>query len=251
MFRREENSSHHESSPFNSGHPRGLKLDSLSRSDLFPPFNRHALLTSATLLSVYSFFYTGPSLLFFRLPHTESLPSPSPPTCISAFLGGGGLGSFDGTVTASGEFWASDYFFTNTGETSKLQSLERGVLLLDGSVDYRVCIGHSPGCLFRPVLFSRPPFSSLSCEYIWLIESDKSLTRDFLPASIGPTIRKPWVQIRPLTFLNLTAGTGPISFSLSLLSLFTKYQAWTSFWQCKFENYKQAVTWSAQNGFWL
>lgn len=91
------------------------------------------------------------------------------PFSISAYLhlsfpwGGGragaGLGSFDGTVTASGEFWASDYFFNNTGETSKLQSLERGVLLLDGvlcvSVDYRVCISHSPGCPFRPVLFSR------------------------------------------------------------------------------------------------
>lgn len=164
MFRREENSSHHESSPFNSGHPRGLKQDSLSRSALFPPFNRHALLTSATLLSVYSFFYTGPSLLFFHLPHTSlSLLHLRLPASQLSLGGGGragaGLGSFDGTVTASGEFWASDYFFNNTGETSNLQSLERGVLLLDGSlcvsVDYRVCIGHSPGCPFRPVLFSR------------------------------------------------------------------------------------------------
>lgn len=69
---------------------------------------------------------------------------------------------------------------------------------------------------------ARFTFSSLHCEYIWLIESDKSLTRDFLPEIIGPTIQKSWVQIRP-RFLNLMVLGQLVSLCASVY-LFTKHQ---------------------------
>lgn len=50
-----------------------------------------------------------------------------------------------------------------------------------------------------------------------------SLTRDFLPESIGPTIQKPGVQIRPWSFLHFTALGQLVSLCASV-HLFTKCQ---------------------------